>query len=44
MIDATIARVHQNSSGGKGGKEVHRIGRSRGDVTTKIHVKVDAFD
>ena len=37
MIDATIVRAHQYSSGAKGV-------RSRGGLSTKIHVTVDVLD
>lgn len=39
MIDATIVRAHQHSAGA--GEQA--IGRSRGGLTTKIHVLVDAL-
>ena len=44
MIDATIVRAHQHSAGArkKGGHD-QAIGRSRGGLTTKIHVIVDAL-
>jgi transposase len=44
MIDATIVRAHQHSAGArkKGGYD-QAIGRSRGGLTTKIHVIVDAL-
>ena len=44
MIDATIVRAHQHSAGArkKGGCD-QAIGRSRGGLTTKIHVIVDAL-
>ena len=41
-IDGTIVRAHQHSAGGKGGAEKQAIGRSRGGLTTKLHVAVDA--
>ena len=42
MIDATIVRAHQHSAGaGKNGAQA--IGRSRGGLSTKIHVLVDAL-
>ena len=44
MIDSTIVRAHQHSSGAKGGgAQKQAIGRSRGGLTTKIHATVDAL-
>jgi hypothetical protein len=44
MIDATIARAHQHSAGARKKKGVNQaIGRSRGGLTTKIHMIVDAL-
>ncbi len=43
FIDSTIVRAHQHSAGAAkkaGGQE---IGRSRGGLTTKLHVAVDAL-
>ena len=42
FIDSTIVRAHQHSAGAQkaGGQE---IGRSRGGLTTKLHVAVDAL-
>ena len=41
MIDSTIVRAHQQSACGKGGQgEV--LGRSRGGLTTKVHMVCDA--
>ena len=40
MLDSTIVRAHQHAAGGLGGREKHAIGRSRGGLTTKIHVLV----
>jgi len=44
MIDATIVRAHQHSAGvlKKRGLD-QAIGRSRGGLTTKIHMIVDAL-
>lgn len=44
MIDSTIVRAHQPSAGAlkKGGTD-QAIGRSRGGLTTKIHVICDAL-
>jgi|SRR5215510_5092211 len=41
MIDSTSVRAHQQSATAKGGAD-HCLGRSRGGLTTKIHVVVDA--
>ncbi|WP_334472667.1 IS5 family transposase [Arsenophonus sp. PmNCSU2021_1] len=43
MIDSTIVRAHQHSAGAKGGIDKQAIGRSRGGLSTKIHVTVDAL-
>ena len=44
MIDATIVRAHQHSAGARKKKGVNQaIGRSRGGLTTKIHMIVDAL-
>ena len=42
MIDATIVRAHQHSAGAQKNGEL-AIGRSRGGLSTKIHVLVDAL-
>lgn len=42
-LDSTINRVHQHASGAKGGAAQHGIGRSRGGLTTKVHLMVDAL-
>ena len=44
IIDSTIVRAHQHATGKKGGPEDRAIGRSRGGLTTKLHVAVDALD
>ena len=41
MIDSASVRAHQQSATAKGGAD-HCLGRSRGGLTTKIHVVVDA--
>jgi len=38
MLDSTIVRAHQHSAGGAGGKGMQAIGRSRGGLSTKVHV------
>jgi len=44
MIDATIVRAHQHSAGARKKTGVNQaIGRSRGGLTTKIHMIVDAL-
>ena len=40
FIDSTSIRVHQHGAGARGGAE-EAIGRSRGGLTTKIHVRAD---
>ncbi|EKF18194.1 hypothetical protein NA2_14817, partial [Nitratireductor pacificus pht-3B] len=40
LIDSSIIRAHQHAAGGKRGAD-HAIGRSRGGLTSKIHVVVD---
>ena len=42
MLDSTIVRAHQQAANGKGGKD-QALGRSRGGLTTKIHMLVDAL-
>ncbi|MGZ9724484.1 IS5 family transposase [Rhizobium miluonense] len=43
MIDSTIIRAHQQAASGKGGPRNQALGRSRGGLTTKIHMLVDAL-
>jgi transposase len=43
MLDGTIIRAHQHSSGASGGQEKQHLGRSCGGFSTKIHAKVDAL-
>lgn len=44
MIDSTIVRAHQHSSGANGSNaESEAIGRSVGGLSTKIHTVVDAL-
>ena len=44
MIDATIVRAHQHSADARKMTGVNQaIGRSRGGLTTKIHMVVDAL-
>ncbi len=44
MLDSTIVRVHQQAASGKkeGGKD-QALERSRGGLTTKIHMRADAL-
>jgi transposase len=41
MIDATINRAHQHAAGARRGEE-KAIGKSRGGLSTKVHVVCDA--
>ena len=43
MIDATIVRAHQHSAGAPKADGNQAIGKSRGGLSTKIHVLVDAL-
>ncbi|WP_408606329.1 IS5 family transposase, partial [Aquidulcibacter paucihalophilus] len=48
MIDSTIVRAHQHSAGAKKGDFAsspshHDIGRSRGGLTTKIHLRANGL-
>ena len=44
MLDSTVIRAHQHSAGQKNSTpEQEQLGRSRGGVTTKIHVAVDGL-
>ena len=42
MIDSTIVRAHQQVADGKGGHD-QALGRSRGGLSTKIHLATDAW-
>lgn len=42
MIDPTIVRAHQHSAGARKQHSPQAIGRSRGDLTTKLHLAIDA--
>ena len=42
MIDSTIVGVHQQAACGKGGGQSEALGRSRGGLSTKIHLVADA--
>ena len=47
MLDATLVRAHQQAATGKGGGQKggadEALGRSRGGLTTKIHLLADAL-
>ncbi|MGI4744854.1 MAG: IS5 family transposase [Janthinobacterium lividum] len=40
IVDSTIIRAHQHASGAKKGSEDQALGRSRGGLSTKIHLAV----
>ncbi|WP_407696530.1 IS5 family transposase [Sphingomonas abietis] len=40
IIDSTVVRAHQHAAGAKKGSEDQAIGRSRGGLSTKIHMAV----
>ncbi|MPZ10264.1 MAG: IS5 family transposase [Kiloniellaceae bacterium] len=40
IVDSTIVRAHQHAAGGKKGAEDQALGRSRGGLSTKIHMAV----
>uniref|UniRef100_A0ABS3MMP7 IS5 family transposase n=3 Tax=Bradyrhizobium TaxID=374 RepID=A0ABS3MMP7_9BRAD len=40
IVDSTIVRAHQHAAGAKKGSEDQAIGRSRGGLSTKIHMAV----
>ncbi len=41
-IDSTIVRAHQHAAGARKGRQSPALGRSRGGLTTKIHLACDA--
>jgi len=43
FLDSTIVRAHQHSAGAKKKAGDQHIGRSRGGLTTKLHVAVDSL-
>jgi hypothetical protein len=43
MLDSTIVRAHQQAATGKGGASDQALGRSRGGLTTKIHMLADTL-
>jgi transposase len=42
MLDTSLVRAHQQAATGKGGQD-QALGRSRGGLTTKIHLLADAL-
>ncbi|WP_435851407.1 IS5 family transposase [Streptomyces mirabilis] len=43
-VDSTVVRAHQHAAGArKGGRRSPALGRSRGGLTSKIHLACDAF-
>ncbi|HKH66572.1 MAG TPA: IS5 family transposase [Reyranella sp.] len=40
IVDSTVVRAHQHASGAKKGSEDQALGRSRGGLSTKIHLAV----
>ncbi|WP_284241861.1 IS5 family transposase [Neomesorhizobium albiziae] len=40
IVDSTIIRAHQHASGAKKGSEDQALGRSRGGLSTKVHMAV----
>ncbi|NHN88858.1 hypothetical protein [Acetobacter conturbans] len=42
MIDSSIVRAHQQAATGKGGRN-QALERSRGGLTTKLHMMADAL-
>ncbi|HWU17086.1 MAG TPA: IS5 family transposase [Devosia sp.] len=43
MLDSTLVRAHQQAATGKGGTKNQALGRSRGGLTTKIHMLTDSL-
>ena len=43
MLDSTIVRAHQHSAGARKSENNEALGRSRGGLSTKIHVMTDAL-
>lgn len=43
MIDSTIMRIHQDGSNPKGGQARQAMGKSRGGLSTKVHMACDAL-
>ena len=43
MIDSSIMRIHQDGSNPKGGQMRQAMGKSRGGLSTKVHMACDAL-
>ncbi|MFO1487550.1 MAG: hypothetical protein U1F65_03640 [Verrucomicrobiota bacterium] len=43
MIDSTLVKAHQQAATGKRGRSEQALGRSRGGLTTKIHMLCDTL-
>jgi transposase len=43
MLDSTIVRAHQQAATGKRGAQDQALGRSRGGLTTKVHMLADTL-
>jgi len=43
MVDSSSSRVHQDGSGPPGGQLAHAMGRSKGGLSTKVHMACDAL-
>jgi len=43
MIDSTIMRIHQDGSNPRGGQSRQAMGRSKGGLSTKVHMACDAL-
>ena len=43
MVDGSYVKLHQHGCGAQGGQYSQTIGRSKGGLTTKIHVLVDGL-
>jgi transposase len=42
-VDATYVRVHAHGTRARGGYQAQAVGRSRGGLTSKVHLLVDAL-
>ena len=42
-VDSTVVRAHQHAAGARGGTPRQGIGRSRGGLTTKIHLRTNGW-
>ena len=40
-VDSTIIRAHQHAAGARGGQHRQALGRSRGGVSTKLHLRCE---